>query len=862
MKKTKLFLIICFFTLFSIGGATNVNAGDVAFTECSQITLTEKFIETAKVSELVTVGVNKTEAIYITGDDSTVVYCTEKGKPIVTSAGSVEATYSVASTSSGTNMWIARAIAYGYPELASGHSVTTCADRRMATQLLVQLIAKQGANGAWKTYSASTFDSFVTGSRASQVSDAMLEIRNKMLREDSRPSFNGQTIELKYVPNSYYWKASIKDVNSVLNDWKASASGATATISGNTLTIIKKTDSPNSGKVTLSKSAPSGTLYKSTYSTEYQQTVHYKVGKNKTLSASLNYTLEEIGKGIVSVHKIDKYTGKNMQGAKFGIFSDDKCTVKAKDYLGNELQEKATDKNGFVSWDNLYYPLEEDGKRTYYVKETEVIPGYSIDNEQMEMLGADNNSCIPVTVEAERISSSTAEVEYDKNDVEVQAVYNIPYGNITILKQDSETGEVIEGVEFRLLKYNKDRDPATDIYGNEVENAVTGASGVAEFENIPYGDYILEEVKANGSYKILEEPIEFTLDKTTDALKYRDQGTDALPIIGENKGFKYYLGDATGDKKIDEKDKEILEKILAKTDEGVTDKQRYALDVNEDGKLNSTDLEWLEAYIGGETEIFKGLEEHEVEGEYLIPYETYLLGDLTEDGVIDSNDLTIIVGILEGTIKEEEITKVYRYAGDVDLDGEITEKDKELMTAYLGGDPEAFEALKEIEYPGQFQKRVTIVVTNVPIDMKVSKQAITNEKEIKGATIVIKNSEGEVFLKYKSTGKAKEFYIPVGDYTLIEQIAPKGYQNLKTEVEFRVGTDGNIKLISAKSNMYKLIKSEEEQDNDLDHLIIYNNLKKVIVPNTGSTIAFLSIIGGIALIGGGGYAIYRRYKSI
>ena len=531
------------------------------------------------------------------------------------------------------------------------------------------------------------------------------------------------------------------------------------------------------------------------------------------------------------------------------------------DIIGKR-KEKTTDKNGFVSWNNLYYPLEEDGKRIYYVKETEVIPGYSIDNEQMDILGADNNSCIPVTLEAERISSSAAEVEYDKSDIEVQAVYNIPYGNITILKQDSETGEVIEGVEFRLLKYNKDRDPATDIYGNEVENAVTGANGVAEFENIPYGDYILEEVKANGSYKILEEPIEFTLDKTTDALKYRDQGTDALPIIGENKGFKYYLGDATGDKKIDEKDKEILEKILAKTDEGVTDKQRYALDVNEDGKLNSTDLEWLEAYIGGNTEIFKGLEEHEVEGEYLIPYETYLLGDLTEDGVIDSNDLTIIVGILEGTIKEEEITKVYRYAGDVDLDGEITEKDKELMTAYLGGDPEAFEALKEIEYPGQFQKRVTIVVTNVPIDMKVSKQAITNEKEIKGATIVIKNSEGEVFLKYKSTGKAKEFYIPVGDYTLIEQIAPKGYQNLKTEVEFRVGTDGNIKLISAKSNMYKLIKSEEEQDNDLDHLIIYNNLKKVIVPNTGSTIAFLSIIGGIALIGGGGYAIYRRYKSI
>ena len=136
-----------------------------------------------------------------------------------------------------------------------------------------------------------------------------------------------------------------------------------------------------------------------------------------------------------------------------------------------------------------------------------------------------------------------------------------------------------------------------------------------------------------------------------------------------------------------------------------------------------------------------------------------------------------------------------------------------------------------------------------------------NEKELKGATITIRNSEGEVFIKYKSTGEPYEFYIPVGDYTLVEEISPSGYQNLKTEVEFRVGTDGNIKLLSAKSNMYKLIRSEEEDDNDLDHLIIYNNLKRVIVPNTGSTIAFISIIGGIALIGGGGYAIYRRYKT-
>ena len=720
-----------------------------------------------------------------------IVYCSAKGVPVDDDDANYVSYQSLDDGSEGlsTNNLMARVLAYGY----IGNNDENCSVARIGTQVVVHMAAKEIATGnsTWRSLTQSQIASMFSGSSANSIAAYAYNLKTKVLTHGVVPSFSHSTssaassasnrVTLQYSETNRNFFNSLNDTNSILSTWAlgSNPSGITTSKSGNNLTITSKDDSQTTPINMYKAFMTNATTYRRVVGS-YQPTVYSTPPSNKTVYAYVGYKYQEIGKGTVKVHKIDKYTGKNMQGAKFGIFSDDKCTVKAKDYLGNELPEKTTDKNGFVSWGNLYYPLEEGGKRTYYLKETEVIDGYSIDNEQMEMLGAGENACVPVEVNAEVVSSEEAEeVEYEKNDVEVQAIYNIPYGNITILKQDSETGEVIEGVEFRLLKYNKDRDPATDIYGNEVENAVTGENGVAEFENIPYGDYILEEVKANGSYKILEEPIEFTLDANTDALKYRDQGTEAIP------------------------------------------------------------------------------EEDEV----LLPLETYRLGDPTDDGVIDSNDLTIIVGILEGTITEEDITKVYRYASDVDQDGSITEKDKELMSAYLGGDPNAFEALKEIEYPGQFQKRVTIVVTNVPIDMKVSKQAITNEKELKGATITIENSEGEVFIKYKSTGKPYEFYIPVGDYTLIEEIAPNGYQNLKTEVEFRVGTDGNIKLLSAESNMYKLIKSQEEDDNDLDHLIIYNNLKRVIVPNTGSTIAFLSIIGGAALIGGGGYAIYRRYKT-
>jgi len=180
------------------------------------------------------------------------------------------------------------------------------------------------------------------------------------------------------------------------------------------------------------------------------------------------------------------------------------------------------------------------------------------------------------------------------------------------------------------------------------------------------------------------------------------------------------------------------------------------------------------------------------------------------------------------------------------------------MISYIGGNKAAFDGLKEIAYPEQFQKRVSLVVTNVPIDIKISKQAITNSKELKGAEIVIKTKDGKVFHKYISDGKEERFYIPIGEYTLVETVAPEGYETLKTEVEFKVESDGNIKLLSAKSNMYKLTKS----DGDLDHLIIYNNLKKIKVPDTASQITFIAVVIGTALVSLASYEIYRKYKIV
>ena len=770
LKNVKVCLITIAFMLVSMLGLSNVSADTILYKECSEITLTQEFLNIAMVSNP-TVNSNKTEAIYLENGNE-VLYCLQKGAALSWNGEHVTASFIEQATNSGTAKWIARAIAYGYPSYESGHYKGNCYDRRMSTQLLVQIIAKQGENGAWRTYTRADFAKFVDGTRASEVINGMVDIRDKALAVDVKPSFAGQTIPLKYNPSTYNWIGTATDTNNSIGGWTTTNKDVNLSVSGNVLTITKTSDSPVTGTINYTRNIPKGLLYYSNYDAKWQKTAYYVSGGNEPVNFNITYNVEDINKGIVEIIKTDKYTKNKMENVSFGIYSDDKCTVKAKDYLGKEQVDKKTDKNGKITWTDLYMPLENGKYKTYYVKEA-IPEGYVQDSKELQKQGA-KDGCIPVQAEAPVPNKAkTQETDTNKKTTASLEVNNIPYGNITIQKTDSVTKKVIEGVEFKLsVKNGNKTEVAKDINGKEVKNAVTDKRGIAEFKDIPYGDYIIEEIKADDWYKILEKPLEFTLNKDSDALKYKAQGTEAIPS----------------------------------------------------------------------------------KGDVLIPSEKYLLGDPSDDGKIDNDDIKIIDSIIAMQIEE---TEKQFYAADVNKDNVVDSKDKELLQKYINGDTTAIpDALKEFEV-SNYQKRVSLSVTNVPLDMKISKVSITNEKELPGAKIVIKNSKGEVFIEYTSTKKQKEFYIPIGDYTLIETVAPKGYQKLKTEVKFRVLANGNIKMISATSSTHKLVKS---QDGDLDHLKIFNSPEKISVPNTGSVIAISTLIVGLGLIGGGAYVLYRKYK--
>lgn len=88
-------------------------------------------------------------------------------------------------------------------------------------------------------------------------------------------------------------------------------------------------------------------------------------------------------------------------------------------------------------------------------------------------------------------------------DKETPPVYVTPTeGSLTIIKQDGETSEVLAGAEFELR----------DSEGEVVREGTTGSDGVISWTGIDYGEYTLHEVKAPEGYRILQNPINITID--------------------------------------------------------------------------------------------------------------------------------------------------------------------------------------------------------------------------------------------------------------------------------------------------------------------------------------------------------------
>ena len=128
------------------------------------------------------------------------------------------------------------------------------------------------------------------------------------------------------------------------------------------------------------------------------------------------------------------------------------------------------------------------------------------------------------------------------------------------------------------------------------------------------------------------------------------------------------------------------------------------------------------------------------------------------------------------------------------------------------------QTVYDVDFSSQGQLVATIStelqVKETPIQVEVSKSDITTGKEIVGAILEIKDSEGNVYASWTTDGTPYQLHaMPAGNYTLRETFAPYGYV-IANEVPFTVAETGEIQKVSMVDERVKgrieIYKSNDE----------------------------------------------------
>ena len=158
--------------------------------------------------------------------------------------------------------------------------------------------------------------------------------------------------------------------------------------------------------------------------------------------------------------------------------------------------------------------------------------------------------------------------------------------------------------------------------------------------------------------------------------------------------------------------------------------------------------------------------------------------------------------LIEVEISKQDITNEQELPG---AKLTITDKEGKTVEEWMSTDkphkmnlPAGEYILTEVAAPDRYSKAESINFTVTDsgevqkvemkdklIEVEVSKKDITNEKELPGAHLIIKDKDGKTVEEWTSTDIPHMVNLPAGDYTLTEVTAPKGYEVAET-VPFKV----------------------------------------------------------------------------
>lgn len=248
------------------------------------------------------------------------------------------------------------------------------------------------------------------------------------------------------------------------------------------------------GKYTvIEKTAPNGYVHNGT---KYDVELTY-AGQNVSVTSTDLSVYNDRQKISVSLKKImaedKKFSiGNNgeITSVRFGVYAGEDIKANNGDVIPKDalISFANCDKNGNISFD---CDLPVGFK--WYAKEIATNEHHILSDTKYEF-----------------------DTEYQGQDVKVIDIKvnngeiiknNLIYGSVKGLKIDRETQEVIKGATFGLFK----SDTTEFAKDNAILTAVTDENGIFNFSNIPYGEYLIKEIKPADGYLDNEDVFTVTI---------------------------------------------------------------------------------------------------------------------------------------------------------------------------------------------------------------------------------------------------------------------------------------------------------------------------------------------------------------
>ena len=316
----------------------------------------------------------------------------------------------------------------------------------------------------------------------------------------------------------------------------------------------------------------------------------------------------------------------------------------------------------------------------------------------------------------------------------------------TVFSKVTADGDNLYGVPMEIV------DAKT---GEQVYNWITDDNDL-EIDGLPAGDYIWREVNAPEGY-VLAKPIEFTV-KDGDIQDIEMKNFSVEFAKNGNDGNKLLKG---GEFQVTSKTKQIVDKWTS---------GEHVFDVTEDMKVKLMAGETVNMYVDIEDDssTYYRISKNEGRDDYRL--------------LMQANGVTEYFNI---DINGDETTHMIRG----------TAEDQEYVITELKS-PDGYATAKPVTFKTDEDKNLTVEMIDEITRVEVSKQDITTNKELPGASLVVKDKDGNVIDEWVSTTEPHIIKnLTVGEtYTLEETIAPDGYK-IAQSIDFKIKDTGEVQNV-------------------------------------------------------------------